>query len=357
MKQKLILFTFIVLTLNVYSQNIDKYFKYGTKLLEEGNYKKADSLFSISLRRDDNRECFYNRGVAKLYLKDTISFCNDMYVAGKLGDYGARNLFLENCLKTDSIANANFIKGLQAYNQSYYNIADSFFTKSYNEIPTFQNIYYSYLTKLELQDTLYAYFMLHNLFAYNQAIDSLIQECEYASKISTTRYYNNKFTEEVKFSDNKEVVMKMPNYCVGEYSTKDNPYLARYIIKDSIKYFTRTDKVKFKDKEIYTYIENNSIFPPEVNSYFDQNDFVHVYIIVYYKLNGEIFMELKNRSDLNYLLLNKIKLNKERDIVIESLTSKAKDILSKIPETPSFWFKGKPVNFCITYKIRFRTED
>jgi len=279
-----------------------------------------------------------------------------MFIAKELGDIGARNLFYSECLKTDSIASSNFYKGLNEFIKSNYVLADSFFLVSFNEIPTYKNIYYDYLTKINLRDSIYAYFMLQKLFAYNAEIDKLIKNGKYIDKNSVTSYYNNSFTKKVETSDNVLVEIKEPNGIRGFYYTKENPLLADYFIKDTIKYFTRSEKVKFNEKKINTYINDNSIFPLEVQKYFNSNDFIHVYIRVYYRLNGDVEMELYNKNGLNYLLINRIKSDKERAFVIESLTDKAKDIISKIPEKPSFYFKGKSVNFCVTYKVRFKSN-
>ena len=52
-----------------------------TKQLEIGNYKVADSLFTESLCSFKNQDLFFNRGIARYKLGDTIGFCSDMNIA------------------------------------------------------------------------------------------------------------------------------------------------------------------------------------------------------------------------------------------------------------------------------------
>jgi len=45
-----------------------------------GNYTLADSFFTEASMDYDNRDVYFNRAVSRLYLKDTIGFCNDMNI-------------------------------------------------------------------------------------------------------------------------------------------------------------------------------------------------------------------------------------------------------------------------------------
>jgi hypothetical protein len=70
----------------------------GTKLLELGDFRGADSLFTGALCTFSNENVYYNRGVSRLMQADTMSCCNDLDIASqKYQDKGAAALFIELC--------------------------------------------------------------------------------------------------------------------------------------------------------------------------------------------------------------------------------------------------------------------
>jgi len=60
------------------------YFMQGNNYFQNGDYKTADSLFTLDIRKKSNPDSYYNRGISRLYMKDTLGFCNDMENAGKV---------------------------------------------------------------------------------------------------------------------------------------------------------------------------------------------------------------------------------------------------------------------------------
>jgi len=78
----------------------EELYQSGTRCIELGDYKRADSLLSQALCTYKNGNVYYNRGVSKLFLRDTTGFCSDMGVAAnKYLDPGAQNYFNRYCCK------------------------------------------------------------------------------------------------------------------------------------------------------------------------------------------------------------------------------------------------------------------
>jgi hypothetical protein len=72
----------------------------GTQYLELGDYKGADSILSLALCTYKNENVYYNRGVSKLFMQDTIGFCSDMGIASNnYLDIGAEKYFNNFCCK------------------------------------------------------------------------------------------------------------------------------------------------------------------------------------------------------------------------------------------------------------------
>jgi hypothetical protein len=78
----------------------EKYYQIGTKCIERGDYKMADSLLTIALRTYKNSDVYFNRGISRLFLKDTVRFCTDMDIAAsKYHDAEAEKYFIDYCCK------------------------------------------------------------------------------------------------------------------------------------------------------------------------------------------------------------------------------------------------------------------
>ncbi len=106
---------FILLTLLLsfkgYCQliQIDTYgkelYESGSSLIELGDYKGADSLLTLSLCSFRNENVYYNRAISRLYLSDTIGFCEDIEIAAnRYFDQEASKLFNSICcISADTI--------------------------------------------------------------------------------------------------------------------------------------------------------------------------------------------------------------------------------------------------------------
>lgn len=130
MKRLITFLPLLYLTIGLFGQIINnsygkKLYDNGTVLLELGDYKGADSLFTEALCTFSNENVYYNRGISRLFQGDTLSCCNDLDVAvRRYLDAGAAPLFNELCCsKVDTF-----------YYDKRYNLTDKTNYKYYEEI-------------------------------------------------------------------------------------------------------------------------------------------------------------------------------------------------------------------------------
>lgn len=101
--KKLILLAFVLL-INVcgYSQEL---YKEGVALLQNGEYAKADSVITLSIKASKgakNQNKYFNRAIARLKLKDMKGYCMDMKRSSKF-DKEAKALYCKTCVNIDTI--------------------------------------------------------------------------------------------------------------------------------------------------------------------------------------------------------------------------------------------------------------
>ncbi len=107
-----ILTILISIGLKSYSQD---YLRLGNKFFEEGKYLQADSLYSIGLKIFQDKDLYYNRAMARMYLIQMDGFCHDLKKASELFDQGADTLRMKNCILYDTVkvidsSNLKYIK-------------------------------------------------------------------------------------------------------------------------------------------------------------------------------------------------------------------------------------------------------
>jgi len=120
MKKFIFSILYIFLTIRLFGQLFSinneegvNYYKNGISYLQIGNYKTADSLFSLALCTFKNSDIYFNRSIAKLSMYDTLGFCDDLNIAAnKYFDKEANKIFNKVCCtKVDTIYyNKKFIK-------------------------------------------------------------------------------------------------------------------------------------------------------------------------------------------------------------------------------------------------------
>jgi len=80
-------------------------FLLGNELLSLGMYEIADSFYSLALSDYEGSDIYFNRGIARLFMEDTLGFCNDMYIAGNFFFFPKADTLFNRvcCHKVDSI--------------------------------------------------------------------------------------------------------------------------------------------------------------------------------------------------------------------------------------------------------------
>ncbi len=84
-------------------KNATKYYDQGALAFEKGNYKLADSLFTLSLDFHPFSDAYFNRAVCRQKLGDVKGFCFDIFACSKAGDKEAKKLFWKRCGNQDTI--------------------------------------------------------------------------------------------------------------------------------------------------------------------------------------------------------------------------------------------------------------
>jgi hypothetical protein len=81
-----------------------EYYNNGIISFNEGNFLKADSLFSLALCTYKNEDIFFNRAITKILLNDTIGYCSDMQISAySYYDVNAAKYFnLTCCMNVDT---------------------------------------------------------------------------------------------------------------------------------------------------------------------------------------------------------------------------------------------------------------
>jgi tetratricopeptide (TPR) repeat protein len=84
---------------NCKAQDADSYFNKGLIEYNLGNYKNADSLYTLSLNIQYHADVFFNRAFSRKMLNDYKGYCNDLYETYNLYDIDAEKLFFKHCGK------------------------------------------------------------------------------------------------------------------------------------------------------------------------------------------------------------------------------------------------------------------
>jgi hypothetical protein len=80
-----------------------KYYEKGLKAFNEGNYKMADSLYTISQIIKQHPDTYYNRALTRAALNDPQGYCEDICAAATMGDKECDTIFRKECGTADTI--------------------------------------------------------------------------------------------------------------------------------------------------------------------------------------------------------------------------------------------------------------
>lgn len=101
----------------------------GNVAFSQKEYKKADSLFTLSLEILPHPDTYFNRAVCRNKLNDFFGYCTDLGAASGLNDKEAYNIYWKVCAKRDTIF---YRKTGEKSNKASYDIAELITKYEYN---------------------------------------------------------------------------------------------------------------------------------------------------------------------------------------------------------------------------------
>jgi len=78
------------------------YYELGLKAFNDKQYKKADSLYSLSLNIKMHPDTYYNRALTRMKLNNKQGYCEDICRAATMGDRESDTIFRTDCGSADT---------------------------------------------------------------------------------------------------------------------------------------------------------------------------------------------------------------------------------------------------------------
>ena len=127
-----------VLLICFISSQAKNYFKLGVENFKKENYALADTFFTKQLMESpDDKNVIYNRGIVRLILKDTCTFCHDMWnISHTFNDAEAAKLYYSHCGHVDTLFYDKNYLPIDKVNCRYYEIIEhnKYFTYTTGEV-------------------------------------------------------------------------------------------------------------------------------------------------------------------------------------------------------------------------------
>jgi len=103
--RKVQLIIYLLITGFCFSQNKNalELYQAGLKAYDNNDYKKADSLYTLSLKLLPHADTYYNLAITKRMLKDFCGFCDNLSKAANIGDFESLDLYYKNCTSMDTV--------------------------------------------------------------------------------------------------------------------------------------------------------------------------------------------------------------------------------------------------------------
>jgi TonB family protein len=159
------------------AQNKDlslEYYNLGNEAFSKQDFKKADSLFSLSLDLKPHRDTYFNRAVCRQKLNNFKGYCIDLKSAANLGDDEGKKVFCKECSKQDTIYTK---KGNQPATKADYESVEYIVTNKYNKGGDYRQYdnYSELLVSYETTDNVIVYFPSKNVMPakYKGGMDSM----------------------------------------------------------------------------------------------------------------------------------------------------------------------------------------
>jgi len=110
-----LLWTFSLITQITFSQTL---YNKGILFQQNGDYVKADSMYTLAIEALPLGDAYYNRAIARLKMNNMKGFCSDIKQASTYNDIEAENLHKQYCLNIDTIYYTEAFEKVK--NKSYY---------------------------------------------------------------------------------------------------------------------------------------------------------------------------------------------------------------------------------------------
>ena len=187
-----------------------KLYDAGNSAFAKNDYRKADSLFTLSLDLEPHPDAYYNRAVCRRKLGDSKGYCMDMRAASKIGDKEAYKIFWKQCAKRDTI-----YKTMNGEAASAVNFDTREYVVSYNYNTNFEYEKYSRSDTLLLSkfrdNNLVVYRPCNDVkpSLYKGSTDSLIwyikKKTDFMEKVKTNHWVNMA-TIELKTNESGKII-------------------------------------------------------------------------------------------------------------------------------------------------------
>jgi hypothetical protein len=254
----------------------------GKKLFEKGDYKKADSVFSVALKTCRNKDNFYNRAITRLYLQDTSGFCSDLDIASnEYWDTEADKLFINFCCNRVDTYYYNKKNQISTKNSfSYYEIVqrkkylNEVIGKYHDKSPSHHTPLLGYYNNTRLNDIQYIYTDILGMYKIKDTVKYFYYtkdrpNFDDSNKYSSTKEKivaflnakygflksNNKLDEilinveytilKTGYIDSVKVISLFPEITLGDKKKEFEEDIIR-----NIKYYPRFIPAKFKGVEV-----------------------------------------------------------------------------------------------------------
>ncbi|MFC2152671.1 hypothetical protein ACFLSE_09095 [Bacteroidota bacterium] len=351
MKRETILI-FFLLTVNIlFGQKANKYFEQGNNLFDQGKFKEAISMYDESLKKEENREVYYLRGLSKLNLNDTCGFCSDIKSSADLYYEPARFMYKNYCIKCDTKSYELFKKGEAEFLNKNYEKSEYWLSESINSYKFVDNMFLRGLTKLYVLDTNGYCLDMKKISPYSENA-----KYNYNLYCIDTTFYDNSFTRKVEKSSFFEVKLKPPTGFVYDLTKSDESF-AIFSTIDTIKAYQRLDNnyLQIYTEKLQNYVNKKVKTPPSIERKLKIHDIFNEYYFVVICIaseTGELIHFVNgssNSKQLKRMSLNEDEEKQFNDILMNTVL----DAVVDAPKPKPLYIGDKAVKAQYVFMVKF----
>ncbi len=372
-----ILITTFLFAINIaFGQRPLKVYKIGLEYFKQKEYVKADSMFSIVLQKRENNDVYFDRGVTRLYMKDSCGYCQDMKSALEMHDEQAKRLYKLNCIKFDQETYKLYLNGYNELKKKNYEKADSLLTISINSYSFIENVFSRGIARLYMKDTSGFCNDMKTNMPYNAnafknytkiCTDTMYFDKSFLNTVNKSLYFEIEHKSDFLYEEDfsrfgiyKPVLPNKNKYGYVYDLTLNYSSIAGYCYIDSFKvYYKFNNSESFKKRlraseYVSEYVNENVYIPKEIKRLLKSvkiNEFI-LPIICVVSENGNIIY-CKYDAD------NPILANTELDIkdiqrIKDTLFEIANKTALSAPKNETFIIGGRYVKTYYTLIISFK---